>query len=78
MCFVFNAKAFDDVVTSEKLKSDYLKNERSFRSEKTFFLVSKVLPFRHTKQTSKNVVDTTFKRFFIAMSRPDCFLQWRI
>ena len=29
--------------------------------EKTFFLVSQVLPFRHTKETSKNVADTTFK-----------------
>ena len=27
----------------------------------TFFLVSQVLSFRHTKQTSKNVADTTFK-----------------
>ena len=31
--------------------------------EKTFFLVSQVLSFRHTKQTSKNVVDTIFKAF---------------
>ena len=29
--------------------------------KKTFFLVSKVLSFSHTKQTSKNVADTTFK-----------------
>ena len=29
---------------------------------KTFFLVSQVLSFRHTKQTSENVVDTTLKR----------------
>ena len=28
---------------------------------KTFFLVSRVLSFRHTKQISKNVADTTFK-----------------
>ena len=28
---------------------------------KTLFLVSRVLSFRHTKQTSKNVVGTTFK-----------------
>ena len=26
-----------------------------------FFLVSQVLSFRHTKRTSKNVADTTFK-----------------
>ena len=44
------------------LKFDYFKNEKSFRSEiKAFFLVSQVLSFRHTKQTSKNVADTTFK-----------------
>ena len=29
--------------------------------EKTFFLLLQVLLFRHTKQTSKNVADTTFK-----------------
>ena len=29
--------------------------------QKTFSLVSQVLSFRHTKQTSKNVADTTFK-----------------
>ena len=28
--------------------------------EKTFFLVPQVLSFRHAKQTSKNVADTTF------------------
>ena len=28
---------------------------------KTFLLVSQVVSFRHTKQTSKNVADTTFK-----------------
>ena len=29
--------------------------------QKTFFLVSQVLSFRHQKQASKNVADTTFK-----------------
>ena len=29
--------------------------------QKAFFLVSQVLSFRHTKRTSKNVPDTTFK-----------------
>ena len=44
------------------LKVDYLKNEKSFRSEiKNIFLVSQELSFRHTTQTSKNVADTTFK-----------------
>ena len=48
---------------SENLKFDYLKNEKSFRSEiKIFCLALQVYSFRHTKQTSKNVADTIFKR----------------
>ena len=55
-----------DIWISENLKFDYLKNEKSFRSEiKTFFLVSQVLSFRHKNQTSKNVVDTTGKVYSI-------------
>ena len=51
-----------DIWIPEKLKFDYLKNKRSFRSEiKNIFLVLQVPSFRHTKQTSKNVMDTTFK-----------------
>ena len=52
-----------DIWISEKLNSDYLKNKKSFGSEKqkAFFLVSKVLAFRDTKQTSKNVVDSTLE-----------------
>ena len=34
--------------------------KRAFEVKQTFFLVSQVLSFRHTKQTSKNVADTTF------------------
>ena len=34
--------------------------ELSKWNKKTFFLVSQVLSFRHKKQTSKNVADTTF------------------
>ena len=46
----------------EKLKFDYLKNKKNFRSEvKIFFFVSQMLSFRHTKQTTKNAADTTFK-----------------
>ena len=46
---------------SQKLKFDYLKNEKSFQCEiKTFFLVSQVLSFRYTKQSSEKLVDTTF------------------
>ena len=51
-----------DIWISKKLKLDYLKNEKSFWSEiNFFFLVSQVLFFRHTKQTNKNVADTTLK-----------------
>ena len=65
MCFVFHAYVFDDVMTFEYLKIQnliILRTKRVFEvKQKTFFLVSQVLSFRHTKQTSKNVVDTTFK-----------------
>ena len=37
--------------------------------QKTFFLVSQVLSFRRKKQTSKNVVDTTFKLFYRGSKR---------
>ena len=51
------------------LKVDYLKNEKSFRSKiKSIFLVSQVLSFRHTKQTSKNVADTIFEVYFDRIS----------
>ena len=54
-----------DIWISKMLKSDYLKNAKSFRREiKSIFLVSPLLFFRHTKQTSKNVADTTFKPVF--------------
>ena len=37
------------------------RTKRAFEvKSKTFFFVSKVLSFRHAKQTSKNVADTTF------------------
>ena len=36
------------------------REELSKQNKKTLSLVSKVLSFRHPKQTSKNVVDTTF------------------
>ena len=49
----------NDIGIPEKLTFDYLKNKKSFRSKITFFLVSKMLSFRHTKQTSKNVAYTT-------------------
>ena len=44
------------------LKVDYLKNRKSFSSEiKSIFPCFTSPLFRHTKQTSKNVADTTFK-----------------
>ena len=52
-----------DTWISRKLKFDYLKKEKSFRSEikKSFSLVSQVVSFRHTNRTSKNLADTTLK-----------------
>ena len=39
------------------------RTKRAFEvKKKTFFLVSLVISFRHTNQTSKNVADTTFKK----------------
>ena len=49
---------------SGKLKLDFLNTEKSFQSEiKTFFLILQVLSFRLTKQSSKNVADTTLNPF---------------
>ena len=39
--------------------------------QKTFLLVSKVHPFRHTKQTSKNVANTPLER------GKNCFIPWK-
>ena len=48
---------------SKILKFDFLEAEKSFWIEtKFFFLVSQVLSVRLKKQTSKNVMDTTFKK----------------
>ena len=64
MCFVAHVLVFDDAMTFEYLKRtfEYLKNEESFRSEieKTFPCFT-MLSFRLTKETSKNVAETTFK-----------------
>ena len=49
-----------DIWISKKLKYDYLKNKKSFRSSiNLFFLVLKVLLFRQTKKNSKNIADKT-------------------
>ena len=59
MCFLFHAWAFDDVITFEYLKSQNLiisRTKNAFATKwKTFFLISKVLSFRHKKRTSKNL-----------------------
>ena len=63
--FMFHAEAFDDVIIFEYLKNWNLiitTTKRAFEvKEKTFFLVSEALTFSHTKHTTKNVADTTFK-----------------
>ena len=43
----------------ERIRSLYLMND--IKNKKFFFLISKVLSFRHTKQTSKNVSETLKK-----------------
>ena len=52
--------------TYEKLNNLIIsKTKIAFKVKwKNFFLVSQVFSFRHTKQDSKNVVDTTFKKPF--------------
>ena len=55
-----------DILISEKLKFDSLKNKNSFWSEikKTFFLFSQVLSVRHDIQNklSKNVAITSYNK----------------
>ena len=51
-----------NIWTFGKLNFSYLDNKKSFQREiKNIFLVSQGLSFRHTKQNSKNIADTTFK-----------------
>ena len=65
MCFVLYAQAFDEVIIIEYLKNENLiisRTKRAFElKQKTFFLISKALSFSRTKETSKNLTDTTFK-----------------
>ena len=66
---MFPALAIDAIMTSEYLKSQNLIILRT--KELKFFLVSQVLSFRLTKETSKNVADTTFNgHFFCAGNCP--------
>ena len=52
-----------DVWISKMLKIDYLNNEKSFQSEiKSIFPCFESAVFYTSKQTCKNVADTTFKR----------------
>ena len=46
-----------DIWTSEELKFDYLKNEKSFRSEiKNIFFVSQVLSFKYTQTLNRDQI----------------------
>ena len=46
-----------DIWTSEELKFDYLKNEKSFRSEiKNIFFASQVLSFKHTQTLNRDQI----------------------
>ena len=64
---MFHIQAFDDFMTLEYLKTLNLiisRTKRAFEvKQKTFYLVSQVLFFKLTKQTSKNecVAEKTFK-----------------
>ena len=52
------------------LKLDFLENKKNFRSEiKIFSQVSQLLSVRHEKQTSKNLVDTTFNPILVKISQ---------
>ena len=60
-----------------KIKIWLSQEQKSFWSEKIFLLISQMLSFRHTKQTSKNVADTTSKEAFEKSNKPEdkLFLQ---
>ena len=45
---------------------------------KTFFFVSQVLCFRHTKQTRKNVADITFKLLKMSAINKDLNINKKI
>ena len=54
-----------------KVKFDYLKNGKRFRSEiKNIFLASQLLSFTLTKHTCKNVAGTTSKQNFVIYWTP--------
>ena len=68
------------------MKFEYLKSynwnisrkKKAFEVKwKTFFLVSKVLSFRHFFQTSKSVADTTFKCYYFLTSYKKSQKNWR-
>ena len=47
------------------------RTELSWWNKKTFFFVSQVLSFRYKKQTNRNLADTTFKYYAIALQDLD-------
>ena len=66
MCFVFHAWAFDDVMIFEYLKCSRLiisRMRRAFKVKRKVFFPC-FASFIHTKQTSKNVANTTFNDFY--------------
>ena len=79
MCFVVLIWAFDDVMAFEYLKGVNLiisRTKRAFQVKKTtFFLVSRFLSFRITKQTSKNVAETNFVSYEENITDLDFTLQ---
>ena len=83
MCFVFHDWAFDDVMIFEylkKVKFDYLKIEKSFRSEiKNIFLVSQVLSFKHTTTKMYRTQCSSFAchlgTLIVLLEPNQCFFQ---
>ena len=61
-----------DISVSEKLKLDYLNNEKSFQSETKSIFSLKVLSFRLNKNTRKNVADIFFNKTISS-----CQLQYK-
>ena len=71
---MFHTYAFDDVMTYEYLKSSIMIVWKLSKLNKKKVLVLKALYFRHTKQSSKNIADATYKacaRYFSFFSPND-------
>ena len=82
---MFRVSCFDiwwrhNIWISEKLKFDYLKNEKSFWSEiRNIFLYSQVLSFRYKKQTSRNVAltATRFEAKVVFLLWHSCWFMYK-